>query len=99
MLIHIIAHAGETHESELVATAHELAWYVQLPLFVLLMAVFASVVWLISKKTDVTILTTSFVLLIAGFGLYQIAPLLSILAITAGLITTLLVTLLGLGGS
>ena len=96
-MINILAHAGETHGSDIAATAHELGWYIQLPLFIILVAVFASTVWLISKKMDTTLLVTAALLLITGFGLFEIAPLVSALAITVGLVTTLGVTLLGLG--
>ena len=38
-------------------------------------------------------------LLLVGFGLYAVAPVVSATAITIGMVTTLLVTLVGLGNS
>ena len=99
MLITItrFAHGGETHANEALAQVHEISWFLQLPLFAIMVAVFAGIVWLLIKKPDVTALITSFALLVAGFGLFEVAPVVSAFAITAGLITTLGVTLLGLG--
>lgn len=92
-----MAHAGEVHETAAEATAHRTAWYVQLPLFFLATLGFAAIVYLITKKQDLTILITATVMLLAGFGLFQIAPFVSVAAITAGLVGTLFTTLAGLG--
>ncbi len=97
MIRFIFAHAGEVHDSTITASAHELAWYVQLPLFFIVVAMFGSLIWLVSKRQDTTLLITSFALLIAGFSLFKVAPIASATAITLGLVTTLAVTLLGLG--
>ena len=97
MLNFIIAHSGEVHESSIETTVHELAWFVQLPLFIASVAAFAYAVWLISKDYSKTLLITSALLLISGFAFYSLSPLISVLSITVGLVATLLVTLLGLG--
>lgn len=95
----ILAHAGEDHGSEVEATLHELAWYVQLPVFFIGLILVMSLIWLITKSLDTVILISSFLMLITGFLVFQIAPLVSIVAITFGLIATLAVTLIGLGGT
>lgn len=97
MLNEILAHGGETHNSVAVEKAHELQWFIQVPLYTIAIAVFAGIVWLISKSVDATLLITSAVLLISGFAFFQIAPVVSVLAISFGLVLTLGVTLLGLG--
>jgi len=97
MLNYVFAHAGEEHETIVEATAHELSWFVQLPIFVITIAVVAYFIWLITKKIDTTILLTSTILLVAGFAFFSIAPLVSILSISIGMTATLFVTLTGLG--
>ncbi len=96
-MFNIFAHAGERHESAAVAAAHEIPWFIQLPLFVGLIMLFALIVWQLSKKTELTVLLTSALLLISGIGFYEAAPAISIVAITAGLFSTLFITLVGLG--
>lgn len=93
----LFAHAGEVHETVVESTAHTLAWYIQLPLFLLVTAGFFALSRLVFKKKSTAFLVTAFVLLIAGFGLYAVAPVISATAITIGMATTLLVTLVGLG--
>ncbi len=96
-MFHILAHAGEAHESAIESVAHSLAWYVQVPLFFVGAAFVAAVIWLITKRTDRTLMLTSFLLLVAGFALSGVAPIVALLSITTGLVVTLLVTLVGLG--
>ena len=93
----ILAHAGEVHENTIEKTAHGLAWYTQLTIFVISVLALAYFIWLITKKQDTTILLTSTILLIAGFACFSIAPLISILSISVGMTATLFVTLVGLG--
>ena len=93
----LLAHAGESHESTLEATAHEIAWFIQLPLFLLAVAGFFSIIYMITKKRETATLMTAFVLLFAGFGLFQVSPIVSATAITLGLVSTLFITLVGLG--
>lgn len=90
------AHAGESHESTLSSTIHSFPWYIQLPLFFCVLGAVFSVAWLITKKVGSSLLATSFVLLVIGFGSYQVAPIVSILSITLGLTSTLFLTLVGL---
>lgn len=92
----IIAHAGESHGSELEATAHELPWFLQILIFLVGIALIYSLMWLITKKVDTSLLVLSFVLLVSGFLVFQVAPIVSVLAITLGLISTLFVTFVGL---
>lgn len=97
MIYRILAHSTEIHETTIETTAHEFAWYVQLPIFIVMVAIFAYLIWLLTRKKDTTLLITSLALLISGFGMFKVAPIVSATAITVGLISTLLVTLLGLG--
>lgn len=96
MIIQILAHAGETHETSLEAAAHEIPWYLQVIIFVVGITLIYSLLWLITKKIDTSLLVISLILLVTGFLVFQIAPVISILAITAGLLTTLFVTFAGL---
>jgi len=93
----IFAHAGEVHETTVETIAHELAWYIQLPIFIVSVFILGYVIWLITKKPDTTVLIMATILLIAGFLCFSIAPLISILSITVGMTATLFVTLVGLG--
>jgi len=96
---YLFSHAEEIHTSTIESAAHSLQWYAQLPLFILMVAVFAAVVWLITKKQDITLLLTAALLLVSGVGFYEIAPLISVLAITVGLGATLFATIVGLSES
>lgn len=93
----IFAHAGESHETVVESTSNALAWYIQLPLFLIVVAGLFALMQLIFKKKSTAFLVTAFALLIAGFGLYSVAPIVSATSITIGMATTLLVTLVGLG--
>lgn len=93
----ILAHAGEAHESAIEATTHELAWYVQLALFLMFLVLFMGVLKILIRKTGVVILITASILLVAGFALFRLSPIVSATAITLGLFSTLFLTLVGLG--
>jgi hypothetical protein len=95
--LQLFAHAGETHETIVESTSHALAWYVQLPLFLLAVAGLYALSRVLFKTKSTAFLVDAFILLIAGFGLYKVAPVVSATAITIGMTTTLLVTLIGLG--
>lgn len=97
MIMHLLAHAGEEHTTGVEATVHEWAWYVQLPVFFLVTVAIMTLLWLITHKLDTVIFISSFLMLIAGFAFFQVAPLISVVAITFGLIATLAVTLISLG--
>ena len=97
MVVHILAHAGEEHTTGIEATVHEWAWYVQLPIFFLVLVAICTLLWLITNKVDVVLLVASFFMLITGFLVFSFAPLISVLAITLGLVATLSVTLVSLG--
>lgn len=98
MILSILAHGGEEHGSEIAASIHEVAWYYQLPVFFLALLGIGTLIWLITKKLDLVIMISSFLMLITGFLVFQVAPLVSIISITLGLVATLAVTLVGLGG-
>jgi hypothetical protein len=93
------AHAGEVHESPVESASHALAWYGQLAMFLVLLLVVYTVVNMVFKKKSTALLITATLLLMVGFGLYAVAPVVSATAITIGMVTTLLVTLVGLGDS
>lgn len=97
LTINEFAHGGEIHQSKLTAEIHAFAWYIQVPLFLCFVGAVFSLAWLITRKISTAMLATSFVLLILGFGSYQLAPIVSILSITLGLAATLFLTLIGSG--
>ena len=97
MLNFVFAHSGEEHSSTIESVAHELAWYIQLPIFIISVLVLGYLVWLLTKKQDTTVLIMATILLIAGFACFSVAPLISILSISLGMTATLFVTLIGLG--
>ena len=97
MIAFLFAHAGEVHDSALETTAHSLAWYIQLPIFLLALFGVFSILRMVLKDAQKASLITATLLLILGFGLFKIAPVVSATAITLGLITTLLTTLIDLG--
>lgn len=92
----IFAHGGEVHETAVEKTLHGIAWYIELPLFILGMLVIISIFWLITGKVEKTALLTSGVLLILGFVIATYSPLIAIISITTGLITSLFFTLVGI---
>jgi 4-amino-4-deoxy-L-arabinose transferase-like glycosyltransferase len=98
-MINIVAHSGEIHETAIESSVHSLAWYVQLPLAIFVAAGVFALLQLVVKNKNNALLIMSLLLLIAGFGLFSIAPLVSATAITTGMIVTLLVTLVGLGAN
>jgi len=92
-----LAHADEAHSSTIESIAHSLGWYIQIPLFVVSVALFASIMWLTTKRIDRTLLATATLLLFTGFALATVSPLIGILSITIGLLSTLFMTLTGIG--
>ncbi|MBP6961969.1 hypothetical protein KBB49_00320 [Candidatus Saccharibacteria bacterium] len=93
----LFAHAGEDHSTTAEAVAHQLEWFYQIPIFIVSVFIVGYFIWLITKKQDTTVLLTSTILLIAGFACFSVAPIISILSISIGIIATLFVTLVGLG--
>ncbi len=74
----------------------DLSWFVQIPLYVLTLAIIGAALWLVTKKIDTALMVVSFLMLVSSFFLYEAAPSVSILAITAGLLITMFVTFVGL---
>ncbi len=97
LMLTYFAHGGEVHNTALEASAHSLAWYLQLLLLILGIIGFSGSIWFVTRRSDLTVLLTAFTLLVAGFTLFKISPVVSVISITVGLIATLLVTLFGLG--
>lgn len=93
----ILAHAGEEHVSEIESTVHAWPWYVQIPIFFLVLVAVMTLLWLLTRKVDLVVYISSFLMLIVGFVSFQVAPLISVVAITFGLIATLSATLISLG--
>ena len=96
--LHTLSHAEEVHSTAAQANLHTLQeWYFAIPLFVLTVAAIGYMTWLVSgKKPDAVLIVMSIVLLIAGFTMFSISPLISVVAITGGIITSGLLTFGGL---
>lgn len=96
-IIKVIAHGGEVHETAGEATSHLLStWYIALPIFILAVSGLASIVYLISRKVDVTLIVVSIVLLVSGFTMYSVSAIISVVSITLGLMGALALTLISL---
>jgi len=89
LMLHILAHAGETHSDSLEAVAHYTApWYISLPLFFVIIGMIGYLTWLVSGKNFGTVLSVlAAVLLIIGFTLYSVSALVSGIAIVLGIMT------------
>ena len=96
----LLAHAGEDHSSGAEAIVHTAApWYVALPIYIFALAAIAYITWLLSKKNLGTVLlVVSIVMLLAGFGLYAISPLVSAVAIVGGILIAGFMALSSLSG-
>lgn len=99
MVQYLFAHGGEIHDSTIESSAHALAWYIQIPLFIFIMVGVYSLLQLLIKQKSTLYLVIAFILLIVGFSTYELAPAISVMSITIGMAMTLLLTLLGLGNN
>ncbi|HMT19196.1 MAG TPA: hypothetical protein PKD15_04130 [Candidatus Saccharibacteria bacterium] len=97
MAPYLFAHGGEIHSSAIESSAHALSWYIQLPLFCLIMIGIYSLLQLLIKQRSTLFLILASILLITGFATYSVAPVISVTSITVGMASTLVITLIGLG--
>lgn len=88
LMLHIIAHAGETHSDGLEAVAHYAApWYIALPVFFITIAMIGYLTWLVSGKKLGTVLSVLAVfMLIFGFTLYSVSAIVSGISIVLGIL-------------
>jgi hypothetical protein len=99
MIIQTLAHAGEEHSDVAEAVTHFAPWYIAIPLFIVTMAIIGYLTWLVSgKKLDTVFLVLAFCMLIIGFTAFTISPIVSVLAITIGIILAGLLAFVGLTG-
>jgi len=87
MIYYLVAHAGEEHSDVTEAVAHFAPSYISVPVFLVATAMIGYLVWLVSgKKLDTTLFVLALTMLITGFTVFNIAPIVSVLAITTGII-------------
>lgn len=86
-MITFFAHGGEVHETASESTMHILSdWYIALPLFILVIAGFAALVYLATKRSKpVTYLSVVGLLLVAGVFMYDKSPVVSIVSLAVGM--------------
>jgi len=97
-MITLFAHAGETHSEGIEAVAHYVApWYFAIPAFIFVVAAIGYLVWLIGgKDLGKVLVIEAGLLLIIGFGLFNISPIVSAIAIILGMFTAGFLALAGL---
>jgi hypothetical protein len=97
-MLPIIAHAGESHSDSIESIAHYTApWYIAIPVFILVTFAIAYLVWLVSNKDmGAVLLLIAGWLLLVGFGLYSISPVVSALSIVSGILIAGFLALAGL---
>lgn len=95
MVLDLVAHAGEVHENTVESTFHSTEWYVQLPVFFLIVAVISGAIWLLTKSRTATTIVMSVLLLIGGFAMFSLTPIISIVSISTGLLAGLFLLLIG----
>ncbi len=96
-----LAHAGETHTTIVEANSHFLQeWFIALPLLVLGIIGFGTLVYLLTHRSkSITYLAIVGALFVTGVSSYAIAPIISVVALTAGMVMILLSVLASLGAS
>ncbi len=94
-----LAHASETHTTIIESNAHlQQDWFIALSLLVLVITVFGALVYFLSHRSkSMTYLAIIGTLFVAGVSSYTIAPIISVVALTAGMVMTLLSVLASLG--
>lgn len=98
VMLDLLAHAGETHESSSESTSHLLeSWYVALPLFLLAVAGIATIVYVLSKRSlAATYLAVVAIFLVSGIFLYDKSAVISVMSLTIGLFGSVIVVLTSL---
>lgn len=94
-MITLFAHAGEDHGSASESAAHVLEyWYFALPLFLMVVALAGAVAFMVFKRSFTAAYIASVgVLLAGGIFMYDKSPVVSTVAITIGLLGSLLIVL------
>lgn len=97
-MLFILAHAGESHSDGLESITHYAApWYVAIPVFLVVTIAIAYLIWLVSgKNLGTVLLVIASWLLLVGFGLYSISPIISALSIVSGMVIAGFLALAGL---
>jgi O-antigen/teichoic acid export membrane protein len=92
------AHAEEIHTSTFEELLHYATpWYLALPLFIMVSIIIGYLAWLVGgRKPGTVMLIEAIFLLVSGFMLANISPLVSALAIVVGLLLAACMTLIGL---
>ena len=88
MAMFIFSHTDELHETAIESTLHILGpWYISIPIILASVAAIGYLTYLISNKNvGTTILIESLVLLAVGFITATAYPLLSVSAMTVGIV-------------
>jgi hypothetical protein len=95
----LIAHAGELHVSVVESAGHWFEpWYVQVGIFAGSLLLVGAISKLFTKHSAWILLGLAITSLMAGFGLYSVAPIISILSLSCGLVVSMLLTIIGLSG-
>ena len=97
-MLKILAHSGESHENSFEKFAHEYTpGFLAVPAYLLALAMIGYIVWIVSgKKTDAVLIVLAVINLICGFTFYAISPLVSVIAITMGLVMSGMLTFGGI---
>lgn len=95
-MVRLIAHVGEVHSNAGENTTHWLeSWYLALPLFILIVIGFGSLVYLLSRRSvATTYLSVVAVLLVSGVLFYDKSPIISVISIAIGLFGSLVTVLM-----
>lgn len=84
-MINLFAHAGEAHETSGESLLHYLeVWYIALIVFVVVTYVLVTLLYMLNKSLGKTLTVMMAVYLVAGVGLYEKSPVISILSIIIG---------------
>ena len=89
--IKILGHGGEVHTDSIETANHLLqSWYIELPLFLLIVAGAVAIIYLATKRNPLTTaVITALILLVSGFTLYTYSAAISVVSITLGLILSM----------
>jgi hypothetical protein len=98
LMLYRFAHAEEVHTDGLESITHYGdAWYIAIPVFLIISATIGYLTWLVSGKNFGTVLLVlAGFFLIIGFGLFSISPIVSAIAIVCGMLIAGFLALAGL---
>lgn len=99
MIIQILAHAGEEHADVAEAVTHLAPAYIAVPIFFIVAVIVGYLTWLVSgKKLDTVLFVLALLMLVAGFTMFMISPIVSVLSITIGIVFAGMLAFIGLSG-